>query len=350
MSFKNYNFNKERQRVLFDFHNTPDNQFDVSYINAFRRVCIAEIDVVGIDRDSINVFANTSVIHNDMLTQRLELCPINNKEVSKYDIENIEFSLDVKNDSELKQDVFLNQVTAKDGDKQFNSIDLFPYPDILLTKLKVGQVVSLTFRLHRANTISAGSAVTPVTAFGYEFEHDEDAIKAMIKERGLSEDTDIEQFMFQHADRLYRKTNVGTPLIYNLSIESVGMIDAPEIALRGFNKLLEKLDSIHSSIVNGNLEHVEIKKAIANMDAYEFFLKGETDTMAHLLQSYMLVDPDVKSCGYYMVHPWDKVMIIKSELKKDNNLDANKKKMLSVISSLQKITGDLISKWKSFAK
>lgn len=55
---------------------------DVSLANALRRVMISEVPTMAIHM--VNIYENTSVLHDEFLTQRLALIPFVSDQVDRY--------------------------------------------------------------------------------------------------------------------------------------------------------------------------------------------------------------------------------------------------------------------------
>jgi DNA-directed RNA polymerase I and III subunit RPAC1 len=150
---------------------------DTSIANAFRRIMIAEVPTVAIDQ--VFIFNNTSIIHDEVLAQRLGLVPImmspdwlywvepadpdsDEDPLKMYNHTNtVKFTLDVScsrnpnapRDSTDPNELYINSnVYARDLKygpiaEQENAFDPPPTvcnPDILLAKLRPGQQIQLT--------------------------------------------------------------------------------------------------------------------------------------------------------------------------------------------------------------
>ena len=69
------NIVSEDNTLTFHLKNI-DNTIPIPFANAVRRIMISEINTVGINKDSINILNNRTVLHNDFIKERLSLLPI----------------------------------------------------------------------------------------------------------------------------------------------------------------------------------------------------------------------------------------------------------------------------------
>lgn len=143
---------------------------DTSFANAFRRIMLAEVPTVAIEKVFIEM--NTSVIQDEVLSQRLGLVPIamspdwldwveDNVEEEQHNTRNtVVFSLNVKcernpsapkgsNDPEelyLNSNVYARDLKFEPRGSQLEYMNPAPTvaaPDILLAKLRPGQEISM---------------------------------------------------------------------------------------------------------------------------------------------------------------------------------------------------------------
>ncbi|KAI0365884.1 insert subdomain of RNA polymerase alpha subunit [Pilatotrama ljubarskyi] len=131
---------------------------DASIANAFRRILIAEVPTIAIE--DVFVWNNTSVIHDEILAQRLGLIPLNVDPALfsvrlpgdiPYDRNTLVFQLDVECKRE-KGAIVNEYVTSGDlkwvpqGEQESVFGDLVPAAtnkDIVIAKLRPGQVINM---------------------------------------------------------------------------------------------------------------------------------------------------------------------------------------------------------------
>lgn len=134
---------------------------DTSFANAFRRIMIAEVPSVAIEK--VFIEQNTSVIQDEVLASRLGLIPLlvnpdsiewvadptQGNEANNVD-NTVSFTLNVKCERDADGAIVNENVYAKDlvfqpfEGQQFDPLPKAAYPDILIAKLRPGQEIALT--------------------------------------------------------------------------------------------------------------------------------------------------------------------------------------------------------------
>ncbi|KAI0333208.1 insert subdomain of RNA polymerase alpha subunit [Cubamyces sp. BRFM 1775] len=132
---------------------------DASIANAFRRILIAEVPSIAIE--DVFVWNNTSVIHDEVLAQRLGLIPLNVDPALfefrlpgdiPYDRNTLVFQLDVECSRNRKGEIVNEYVKSGDlkwvpqGEQESVFGDAVPAAtnkDIVLAKLRPGQVINM---------------------------------------------------------------------------------------------------------------------------------------------------------------------------------------------------------------
>lgn len=127
----------DRQNICFELSGVH-----VAIANALRRVLIAEVPTVA--AETVTIYNNTSVEHDEMLVQRLGLVPIrvNTDAVETITKDNpIEFILDVEGKDDYTTNVYVRDLQWIENSS--HQVPEFPNPDILLAKLSKGQSIHL---------------------------------------------------------------------------------------------------------------------------------------------------------------------------------------------------------------
>ncbi|KAH9856839.1 insert subdomain of RNA polymerase alpha subunit [Lenzites betulinus] len=132
---------------------------DASIANAFRRILIAEVPTIAIE--DVFVWNNTSVIHDEVLAQRLGLVPLSVDPAIfssrlpgdiPYDRNTLVFQLDVECSRDQKGNIVNEYVRSGDlkwvpqGEQESVFGELVPTAtnkDIVLAKLRPGQVINV---------------------------------------------------------------------------------------------------------------------------------------------------------------------------------------------------------------
>ena len=304
------NFNIETSIIL---ENLP-----VALINSLRRVLLSNIPIVTFDDtwDSkkenryIDIIKNTSSLHNEFISHRLSLIPLNMnndnlKVVSKYDakkslrtykfkdITNVpKFKLHIKNNLEtrvIKETLDFIEITSHDlivlpsddDDINFPDINTFIKPDpftkdyipIHILKPNIiddtqGEELELIAK-PRPGIGLINSRYTPVGTVSYSFVTDdiladimfENKIKFENKERiekKLVEYTESEITSLKKSydvldkHRTYFKNSNGEATKFNLRVESIGFLDSEQLIFDAIETLKIMLSDIKNSLIIDN--------------------------------------------------------------------------------------------------
>lgn len=321
----NFQHDEENDSLKFKIEN-KDNNFDISLINSFRRIIIANLKSYAIDRDSVFFYKNNTIFNNDFLTQRLNLIPLNLEYINTLDISNLYIELNVKNLENNTKNITLNNFEVFYNDEKLNLKDIFPKIDILFCKLKENHELYFTCNV-KLNTLKEGtSGNTLVSKAVYYFENDDVKLNKELNkkenEEYLSSEKSKKHFIIKNRERHYKTNDFDQPLVYCFDIESCGNIDVKNIFKMSCDFMINKLDNI---IGNINLESdiLEISKSECNMKSYDFLFQNEDDTLGNLLQSYILREKNIDYVGYLIPHPLDTKMLLRLSINSDNE-DINK--------------------------
>ena len=302
--------------ILFDLNNNKNN-IKISLANSIRRTIISDIPTYIIDPKNITFFENTSMLNNEFLKHRLTLIPIisDNTDIN-YD--NLIISCKKKNDSENMESIYASDFVCKytEDVKVIDNNLIFKYPSILFGKLKNDQYISFESKLDKNNAENGGAFYSTVSACLYTFKFNDD-------------------------ERLYEKNNNGEPNVYVFKIESIGFYSPLKITLMGLDLLITRLNSVKNEFLNN-----DSKKIIRNIDIsnfYSFLIDNENDTIGNLLSTYITYDKNVMYCGYIIEHPLKKNIILKIQLKEDNNIENIIKTICDNIDIITQILDDIKS-------
>lgn len=375
------NLKQEGDTVSFNIIN--DGSIDISLVNGLRRALTSNIPVYIVDPENVKVHRNTSMINNDILISRLCLVPFLFNNVSKYDHDNLELSFEFKNEEEAMHSVYLRDfvVMDKSVNKRVKPEEVFPFPDILFSKLAHGQELHMVAYLTKGDAKEFGATAIPVSNVHYGFEQDEKQVKEELKKiddeflektgaqleqiytaeytelatpeeveelkKKIEKDLEVERdrvksnFMLVDAHRFYKKNKKGQPEVYNFSLESVGIFEPKELLRLGFQALNDILEKFVYSLQNDFVDTVQIGRSESNMDVYDIVIHREDSTLGNLVKNYMYEMDEVKYVGYHIPHPLDPIVIIKVELHKDNTVENVKKVVTECVNSIKKLVTKL---------
>ena len=355
MSKRNYK-SKFISNIKFPYHKSWDNQYNymtvdikdirLSLVNGIRRSIINSVKTVSFG--NINIILNNSPLHNQFLSHRIEMIPINVDNIDTFEVDDYEFIIKRENSTNDIVNVTTQDIKVKrlsDG-KQLTEREvrkLFP-PNpitkdfILITCLKPYNISGETNKLHIvANaTVNCGkenARFNPASCSTYSFIRDPKRVKEGLiayleqekkshMQRDLQPPTDeqmIRHFELSLADRFFYIDELGEANQFHFKIESVGVMRPIHILYLGIVEVRELIKSFLSNVVNDNHEFVEIKPSQDNVKGFEFIINNADDTLGSILQEYLYllyVSPVAKEVklnyvGYNTVHPLKKIIILK---------------------------------------
>ena len=320
-NFSLNNYNKINQngthfKTKFELKNIP-----VAMANALRRVCSSLCPTVTFDDSyqskSIIVSNNTSSLHNEFLTHRLSLVPINmqdNTNISfgtkfnsktckrEYEFTNEEdvpvFIINVKNNgqsSHMRDQFGIINVTTdnflvKLGEdteldtQHFFPHDVFTNDPIIINKLKYnisdgedGEEMNIKC-FPRIGLGKQNARHDPTGTVTYEFQVDEDSevetvfkhkveqlqAERLSKKLNVLSDIEIEKmhnsFNLLDKQRVYTRDDAGNPNHFKYSIESIGSLNPDQIVIDSmFNLSLNIVDVRNSILFNNEGDTVKLE-------------------------------------------------------------------------------------------
>ena len=302
------NITKSPDKMTFNMQNVP-----ISFANAVRRMCIAEVPIVCIDRESIVFIKNTSILHNGFLTNRLKLIPIKNTDDIYKNYDDYEIKIDIKNDSMEIKNVYANDFQIFKNDEKINSDDILVFPTLLIAKLKPKNHIILSAKF-KIDIGKNGAEFNPTTNCLYIFERDEKLIKKMIKE--IKDPDMLEEFKICDSDRIYKKTKDGEPAIFNFTIETTGSLPCSKIVQYSLIELKKKLENVVTHIKSPDeSDYISVMKSKTLEGATDIVLFNEDDTLGNLITYQLFKNPNVDYAGYLIPHPLDRKVIIRIKTK-----------------------------------
>lgn len=118
---------------------------DISLVNTVRRIILRDVYTYAIEKVIIN--ENTSVIHDEMLSDRLALVPLRVTYKSAYPPVSIPLSMSVTCEEGIRNIYARDIVYKADTNVDIN----VPYPDILIAVLAEGQTINIEAECIRGN-------------------------------------------------------------------------------------------------------------------------------------------------------------------------------------------------------
>ncbi len=330
------NFSLKDKKISFTLLNNSQD-VKISLANAIRRIVMSNIPVYTTDEHKTVFFENNSILDNEFLNHRLQLVPINS-EIDDLNYDELVITCKKSNEDEIISSVYVKDFICKVGEKIIDNNLLFPYPDILFSKLKMNQKLAFEAHLNKNNEDLGGAFYSPVCTCVYTFEIDEKEVSEITK--SMTEKQVI-SFKTQEIERTYKKNEVGDPHSYLFEIESIGFYSPKNLLNMGMDILKNKLTTIKNEILNEKSEKVFISRNKDNSDFIVFDIQDENDTIGNLLSSYLTYDKDVFYAGYIIEHPLKRNFLLKMKLKDDNTFENIIKKLTETIDKLLKIVSSI---------
>jgi DNA-directed RNA polymerase alpha subunit len=296
------------------------NNIDLSIINAFRRIILTNIPVVGFDGEihpTLTIEINDGPLHNEIMLHRFGLIPIylSETETDEFISDDYEFSLDVHN-----KDLVIKNVTSHDFKvvkmgtelstkevQRLFPVDPITKDPILITRLRPDERLKVVNGRAIKSTASHHAGFSAVSLCTIEFK--QDPVESAKQNNVLDK------------ERAYIKNEYGDPLVVLFSIESECALTPKYI----FSKAIEILsDKLHKIIQNINVDEASqtFIKFETTENGGQFTFENEDDTLGNFLQSTLHNhyirenkagprDTYITYVGYYCPHPLDNTMVLR---------------------------------------
>ena len=342
--------------------------------NGIRRILLNDLPIVGFDMNDVNIINNKTSLHNEYISHRMSLIPIDNHpfEIKSYfdfsdntrkyqftkDIDS--FTLDIKNNNSF--DNSNNYIKVKSNDIKINDKIANEYfkPDlvftdsqeyILITYLKVNKNYAEEIKLECNPSIHIAkynASYNPTGTVTYNFVKESEEVlnkkyqeylEYIKKERKMKmkDNNKIKQytteelkeikkdFMLLDSDRIYKKDK------YYFKIESVGNLYPYELLLNSIVLYQLKLIDLLSNIKLRDKTLYFHKNITLSKDKnnYKLNINNEDHTLGNVISDYIYriyESSFVDNCSYKIIHPLKDNILISIDLKEDlDELDNTQK-------------------------
>ena len=352
---------------------------NTSYANAVRRTIIADIPVVVFRTTpytecKVNITANTSRLHNEIIKQRLSCIPIHIKTGSAMskNLANYVVELNVENKTDTMMGVTTNHFQIKDLTKN-EYIDsettkqIFPpfvpeagtheyYIDVAKLRPKISNEIAgekLAFSAEMVmSTAKENSSfnATGTCAYGFTPDNVAGAKELAIREqKWKDEGLSAEKIKFNGANwNLLEKMRYVVNDSFDFIIQTVGIYENEEIMRIACDILIETLTILSTSI---DTDTIKIKKSENVLDnSYDIILENEDYTIGNMLnhEIYTLFYNELKNVdfvGYKKIHPHDNDSILRVSMVNNSDgrdgvksvLKTSVERALNTIKSIKKL-------------
>lgn len=352
------------------------NEVDLSIANALRRAMSSLLPIVTFDdtyyeqpeNRFINIKKNTSSLHNEFLSHRLSLIPINMnndslKIITKFIKDEGVRIYEWKNEMNLKFDL---QVTAakkdnitkvtsedfkltnidKEDDQSINYFKKDPFTNkfILINKLKykVGaedEYDTLDIECKpRIGLAKENSRYDPTGTVSFQYTIDDDnkveeaweKKKIYIKDQREKNSEDYrpeeyesfkKSFMLLDKERVYKSNAKGEPCSFDFGVESIGFLEPSQIVCSGLKMLELRVNDIYNCFEESEIINEKIQvEPIDENNSLKFVIKNEDHTLGTIITYILRKSNQFKFVSYRMNHPTiDEIDIIVTPQNMANN-------------------------------
>lgn len=340
------------------------NDYELSVVNAVRRIILAEIpnvafyfDPIDIDHNDIKIHKNTCALHNEFLAHRISLVPLcfNEDEVNEFDPSKFKFVLKKQNNGFEILNVTTRDfdILDENGAKYPESFKERILPKnnitkdyILLTKLKPnlydevspprgeGVDIECTPSL---NVAQKHARWCPVSQCCFKNTIDDKAATERFEEvvqemealtgKSLSKEQreqKLQEFNTLEVFRCFKKNKYDEANSFDFKLESECGMRPGYLFFKAVKILIEKLSRLDENLTQNQTEIVKIVK-LAGVDNYfQIEIRNEDYTLLNVLQNLMYnicfrekkaSDNPLDYVGYHQPHPLDNAMVLKLKFK-----------------------------------
>lgn len=317
--FKNYSFNNKAEKHSFDINNV-----DLSIINGIRRIILTDIPVIGFDGEdepSIEIINNNGPLHNELLIHRISFIPlhISEEETENYQDNNLEFELNILNESINIKNIYTNIITGKRNNIDITKKELsLIFPEnkitkyhILITRLRTDEILHFKAKAVKktARLNASFSCVSLCTLF-----YNQDPKIADKKDNILDK------------ERSYYKNKYNDPISIKFELEIINNFTLKYLFIKAIEIIIDKLNFLRENLLS---DKIKIEQFQDLENTYDFHIENEDDTIGNIIQSLLhnkyirdkskLNDIICKFIGYIHVHPLQTLLVIRLTLENQNN-------------------------------
>ena len=337
---------EDTNQLNIEFYN-----INLSLINGIRRVILSEFPTIAFNIDDylnsdMKIITNTSSINNEFILHRIGLVPIHYSSIKAFDPSKYKFVIDKKNTGTSIISVKSNdfKVYNTETSMEEEAIQFFP-PDpitndfIIILRLKqnpnkIGEKLHVEGKAS-IGTGSVNARYSPVSCITFKNKIDESKKDIALQEyldKTIKEDKTQDlinketiNFNLTYGERYFHTNENDEPNIFEMFIESIGVVPSHTILYESLDIIKQKLNSITNTInkiisENSDEEKIQISKSLDTMDAFEVKINNETHTIGNIIQSYAALnfsEEELPYIGYRNPHPLKKFIVVK--LKTSNN-------------------------------
>ena len=283
---------KDGFEVSFHLRNFP-----VSFVNALRRIVMANIPTVVL-RD-VQILENTTQLPHEMLKHRFEMLPVN---VSPDDTATIreamvELQIVANKDQKSVETITTDNFAIHSAREKILMRDRDLDTPILFLRVRPGEAVHIRGKLAVEN-----EGVSQVCTIATGWHVDPELAKANRK-IWVEEGKDPREFDNFYIQRSYSVDSKGRPNWFDFKIESVGVLKAKDILSMAVGILRKRLDDYMK-------EAVTYIRREQDEGSYTISLQQGGHTLGALLGEVIYSDQNTNFASYDIPHPLKPDMVI----------------------------------------
>lgn len=272
----------------------------VSFVNALRRILLAEIPTVVVS--NIQILENTSSMTHEMVRHRMEMLPVNVRADEVAVIRDTKLELRVVADTE-RREVTTDDFAATGPRTDILLKDRDLGTPLLFMVLKPGEAIHI-----KANLVIQNTKASQVCVSTYRNHIDPDVAKIdrdkMIAEAGDDPAAQREAarvFDTFHIQRsFHRNKETGRPDWFDLTVESIGVTQARDLVKKAAEVLQDKIN-----------EFMKLPVMREEDGWYRVEVPGETHTIGALIQEIVYLSNTTEFVSMDIGHPLVPKLVIR---------------------------------------
>lgn len=276
----------------------------VAFVNALRRILLAELPVVVVS--NVRILDNTTSMTHEMLKHRVEMLPVNVKPEEAGAIRDTKLTLRYLPSPEAREVTTADFAIAG------------PVPNVLLRDRDLDTpLLFVALKPNESIHVEASLAIAPtgmshvcVSTFKNHIDPDvakvdRDTMVAQAGDDPAAQREAAQLFDGFHIQRSFsRDPRTGRPNWFDLTVESIGVLQAKDLVKRACEVLKAKLEEWKKTPILREAEGV-----------YRMETEGETYTLGQLLQELIYSGGLVETVSRDIGHPLTPTLILRFQSK-----------------------------------
>lgn len=272
--------------------------FPVSFVNALRRILIGNLPTVVI-RD-VHILENTTQLPHEMLKHRVEMLPVKVSPDDAAIIKDAKIELRVLPDKENDRvrTITTDDFVVESGREGILMKDRDLGTPLLFIRVRKGESVHIKARLALEQE-QVSQVCTATTGW-----HIDPELAAAARKEYEEAGNDVRIFDNSLVQRYYSRDENNRPNWFDMSIESVGVLQTKELLKMAVGILRKKV----SAYMKEALESIQRE---SDEGSYTISLEQGGHTIGYLLQEVIYSDSNVNFVSYDIPHPLRNTMILR---------------------------------------